>query len=176
MPGAQARASSWAVGDGLVETNKMGPLAHSLRLNSMEELLSDAKKHGAHFDAGGSRIPGPGYFWEPTVLSEVPNEARIMNEEPFGPVAIINPFSDFNDVIKQANRLPYGLAAYAFTRNNRTVNLLAEQIESGLIGINSYLISVRDSPFGGIKESGHGSEEGMEGLEACLVTKFVSES
>src|SRR5580698_2453195 len=153
VSGFAARASSWAVGDGLVETNKMGPLAHSLRLNSMEELLSDAKKHGAHFDAGGSRIPGPGYFWEPTVLSEVPNEARIMNEEPFGPVAIINPFSDFNDVIKQANRLPYGLAAYAFTRSNRTVNLLGEQLEAGLVGINSYLISVRDSPFGGVKES-----------------------
>ena len=142
----------------------------------MEELLGDAKKHGAHFDAGGARIPGAGYFWQPTVLSEVPNEARIMNEEPFGPIAIINPFSDFGDVIKQANRLPYGLAAYAFTRSNRTVNLLGDQLEAGLIGINSYLISVRDSPFGGIKESGHGSEEGMEGLEACLVTKFVSEA
>jgi succinate-semialdehyde dehydrogenase / glutarate-semialdehyde dehydrogenase len=176
VDGFAARASSWTVGDGLVETNKMGPLAHSLRLNWMEEMLTDAKKHGAHFEAGGSRIPGPGYFWEPTVISEVPNEARIMNEEPFGPIAIINPFSDFGDVIKQANRLPYGLAAYAFTRSNRTVNLLAEQIEAGLIGINSYLISVRDSPFGGIKESGHGSEEGMEGLEACLVTKFISES
>jgi succinate-semialdehyde dehydrogenase / glutarate-semialdehyde dehydrogenase len=174
--GFAARAKSWPVGDGLVETNKMGPLAHSLRLNAMEELLSDAKKHGAHFDAGGSRIPGPGYFWEPTVLSDVPNGARIMNEEPFGPIAIINPFSDFDSVIKQANRLPYGLAAYAFTRSNRTVNLLGEQIEAGLIGINSYLISVRDSPFGGVKESGHGSEEGMEGLEACLVTKFVTES
>ena len=110
------------------------------------------------------------------MISEVPNEARIMNEEPFGPIAIINPFSDFDDVIQQANRLPYGLAAYAFTRDNRTVNLLSDRLEAGLIGINSYLISVRDSPFGGIKESGHGSEEGMEGLEACLVTKFVSES
>ncbi len=176
VSGFAARARSWPTGDGLVETNKMGPLAHSLRLNAMEELLSDAKKHGAHFDAGGSRIPGPGYFWEPTVISGVPNEARIMNEEPFGPIAIINPFSDFDAVIQQANRLPYGLAAYAFTRSNRTVNLLGEQLEAGLVGINSYLISVRDSPFGGVKESGHGSEEGMEGLEACLVTKFVTES
>jgi succinate-semialdehyde dehydrogenase/glutarate-semialdehyde dehydrogenase len=176
VDGFAARARDWQVGDGLIETNKMGPLAHSLRLTWMEEMLSDAKKHGANFDTGGSRIPGPGYFWEPTVLSEVPNEARIMNEEPFGPIAIINPFSDFDSVIKQANRLPYGLAAYAFTRSNRTVNLLGEQLEAGLVGINSYLISVRDSPFGGVKESGHGSEEGMEGLEACLVTKFVSES
>ena len=99
-----------------------------------------------------------------------------MNEEPFGPVAIINPFTDFDSVIKQANRLPYGLAAYAFTRNSRTVNLLGEQLEAGMIGINSYQISVPESPFGGVKESGHGSEEGIEGLEACLVTKFITES
>ena len=99
-----------------------------------------------------------------------------MNEEPFGPVAIINPFTDFESVIKQANRLPYGLAAYAFARSSRTVNLLGEQIEAGMIGINSYQISVPESPFGGVKESGHGSEEGIEGLEACLVTKFITES
>jgi succinate-semialdehyde dehydrogenase / glutarate-semialdehyde dehydrogenase len=176
VSGFAERARSWTVGDGLIESNKMGPLAHALRLNSIDELLSDARQHGAHFDAGGSSLPGPGYFWEPTVISEVSNHARIMNEEPFGPVAIINPFSNFDAVIQQANRLPYGLAAYAFTNNNRTVNLLGEQIEAGLIGINSYMISVRDSPFGGMKESGHGSEEGMEGLEACLVTKFVTEA
>jgi succinate-semialdehyde dehydrogenase/glutarate-semialdehyde dehydrogenase len=176
VEGFAARARSWTVGDGLDEKNRMGPLAHSLRLNAMDELLADARKHGAQFNAGGSRIPGAGYFWEPTVISDVPDEARIMNEEPFGPVAIVNPFSDFDSVIRQANRLPYGLAAYAFTNNNRTVNLLGEQIEAGMIGINSYVISVRDSPFGGIKESGHGSEEGQEGLEACLVTKFVTES
>ncbi len=176
VDGFSARAKSLTVGNGLVESNKMGPLAHSLRLDWMEEMLGDARTHGAKFDAGGSRIPGPGYFWEPTVISDVPNEARIMNEEPFGPIAIINPFSNFDAVIQQANRLPYGLAAYAFTRNNRTVNLLGDRLEAGLIGINSYMISVRDSPFGGMKESGHGSEEGMEGLEACLVTKFVSES
>lgn len=176
VDGFAERARSWTVGDGLVESNKMGPLAHSLRPNWMDELLSDAKKHGAHFDAGGSRIPGPGYFWQPTVISEVPNEARIMNEEPFGPIAIINPFSGFDAVIKEANRLPYGLAAYAFTRNNRTVNLLGDQLEAGLIGVNTFAVSVRDSPFGGMKESGHGSEEGMEGLEACLVTKFISEA
>jgi succinate-semialdehyde dehydrogenase / glutarate-semialdehyde dehydrogenase len=176
VDGFAARARSLPVGDGLDEKNKMGPLAHSLRLNAMEDLLADAKKHSANFKTGGSRIPGTGYFWQPTVISDVPNEARIMNEEPFGPVAIINPFSNFDSVMQQANRLPYGLAAYAFTNNNRTVNLLGEQLEAGLIGINSYIISVRDSPFGGVKESGHGSEEGQEGLEACLVTKFVTES
>ncbi|HEX5229735.1 MAG TPA: NAD-dependent succinate-semialdehyde dehydrogenase, partial [Bryobacteraceae bacterium] len=176
VEGFAARAKSWTVGDGLDEKNKMGPLAHALRPNWMDEMLSDARKHGARFDAGGSRVPGPGYFWQPTVISEVSNAARIMNEEPFGPIAIVNPFSSFDGVIREANRLPYGLAAYAFTNNSRTVNLLGEQLEAGLVGINSYSISVRDSPFGGVKESGHGSEEGMEGLEACLVTKFVTES
>jgi succinate-semialdehyde dehydrogenase/glutarate-semialdehyde dehydrogenase len=141
----------------------------------METLLGDAKSAGARFHLGGSRVDRKGYFWEPTVLSDVPNSARIMNEEPFGPVAIMNPFSSFEAVIEQANRLPYGLAAYAFSGSARTVNLLGEQIEAGMIGINSFGISVPESPFGGVKESGHGSEEGIEGLEACLVTKFVAE-
>ena len=131
---------------------------------------------GARFHAGGARGKGNGYFWQPTVLADVPRTARIMNEEPFGPVALINPFGSFEEVIAEANRLPYGLAAYAFSRSARTVNLLGEQIEAGMIGINSFQISVPESPFGGIKESGHGSEEGIEGLEACLVTKFVTES
>jgi succinate-semialdehyde dehydrogenase/glutarate-semialdehyde dehydrogenase len=176
VEGFSARAKAWRVGDGLVETSQMGPLAHPRRLASMESLLGDARQSGAKFQAGGDRIAGKGNFWQPTVLSEVSNDARIMNEEPFGPVAIINPFTDFDSVIRQANRLPYGLAAYAFARSSRTVNLLGEQIEAGMIGINSYQISVPESPFGGVKESGHGSEEGIEGLDACLVTKFVTES
>ncbi len=117
-----------------------------------------------------------GLFLRADGAADVPHTARIMNEEPFGPVAILNPFRDFDEVIKQANRLPYGLAAYAFTRSSRPVNLLGEQIEAGMIGINSYQISVPEAPFGGVKESGHGSEEGIEGLDACLVTKFISES
>lgn len=176
VAGFTARARALRVGDGLSETTQMGPLAHGRRLEAMETLLRDAREHGARFDAGGSRIEGKGYFWQPTVLSSVSNDARIMNEEPFGPVAIINPFRDFESVIQQANRLPYGLAAYAFTRSSRTVNLIGEQVEAGMVGINSYQISVPESPFGGVKESGHGSEEGIEGLEACLVTKFVSEA
>jgi succinate-semialdehyde dehydrogenase/glutarate-semialdehyde dehydrogenase len=176
VDGFAARAKALRVGDGLVDGMQMGPLAHERRLTSMETLLGDAQKHDAKFNAGSGRMTGKGQFWSPTVLSEVPNDARIMNEEPFGPVAIINPFSSFESVIAQANRLPYGLAAYAFARSSRTVNLLGEQLEAGMIGINSYQISVPESPFGGIKESGHGSEEGIEGLESCLVTKFVTES
>ena len=176
VEGFAARAKAWRVGNGLVESSQMGPLAHPRRLSSMESLLGDARQRNATFQAGGDRIAGKGNFWQPTVLSEVSNDARIMNEEPFGPVAIINPFADFDGAISQANRLPYGLAAYAFARSSRTVNLLGEQIEAGMIGINSYQISVPESPFGGVKESGHGSEEGIEGLDACLVTKFITES
>jgi succinate-semialdehyde dehydrogenase/glutarate-semialdehyde dehydrogenase len=180
VAGFAARAKVLRVGDGLADTSQMGPMANPRRPQAMEMFIAEARTHGAKLGAGGGplKVEGRpnGYFYSPTVLSDVPNDARIMNEEPFGPVAIINPFSDFDSVMKQANRLPYGLAAYAFTRNSRTVNLLGEQLEAGMIGINSYQISVPESPFGGIKESGHGSEEGIEGLESCLVTKFITES
>jgi succinate-semialdehyde dehydrogenase / glutarate-semialdehyde dehydrogenase len=176
VEGFARRAGALKVGDGLVEGIQMGPLAHPRRLEAMASLLADARKHGAKLHTGGERIPGKGYFWQPTVLSDIPEEARIMNEEPFGPVALINSFSSFEEGITRANRLPYGLAAYAFSRSSRTVNLLGEQLEAGMIGINSFQISVPESPFGGIKESGHGSEEGTEGLETCLVTKFVNAS
>ena len=174
VEGFAARAKAWPVGNGLDEKNKMGPLCHPRRVSAMESLIPEARSHGAKVMAGGERIPGKGLFWQPTVLAEVPNTARVMNDEPFGPIAIVNPFSTLDEVIKQANRLPYGLAAFAFTRDLRTSNLVSEQLEAGMIGINSYQISVPESPFGGVKESGHGSEEGIEGLEACLVTKFVS--
>lgn len=180
VEGFAARAKNVRVGDGLAETSQMGPMANPRRTAAMEMFIGDARTHGAKVGAGGAplKVEGRpnGFFYAPTVLSDVPNDARIMNEEPFGPVAIINPFSDFDGVIRQANRLPYGLAAYAFTRSAKTVNLLGEQLEAGMIGINSYQISVPESPFGGVKESGHGSEEGIEGLEACLVTKFITES
>jgi len=175
VQGFAERAKSWPVGNGLEEKNKMGPLVHARRLAAIQGLIEDAKQHGAKVQAGGVRLQSPGYFYAPTVLSDVPNTARIMNEEPFGPVAIINSFSDFDKVIEQANRLPYGLAAFAFTNSQRTVKLLGEQLEAGMIGLNTYQISIPESPFGGVKESGHGSEEGIEGLEACLQTKFISE-
>ncbi|HEU4626415.1 MAG TPA: NAD-dependent succinate-semialdehyde dehydrogenase [Steroidobacteraceae bacterium] len=180
VEGFAARAKSWRVGDGLEPSSQMGPMANPRRISAMEMFIGDARDKGGKVNAGGAPLkvegkPG-GFYYAPTVLSDVSNEARIMNEEPFGPVAIINPFAKFEEAIAQANRLPYGLAAYAFTRSAKTVNLVGEQIEAGMIGINSYQISVPESPFGGVKESGHGSEEGIEGLEACLVTKFITES
>jgi len=172
--GFAARAKAMPVGNGLDEKNRMGPLCHPRRIGAMESLIPEARGHGAKVLAGGERMAGKGLFWQPTVLAEAPITARIMNEEPFGPVAILNPFSTLDEVMKQANRLPYGLAAFAFTRDLRTANLVSEQLEAGMIGVNTFQISVPESPFGGVKESGHGSEEGIEGLEACLVTKFVS--
>lgn len=174
--GLAARAAALSVGNGLDENNRMGPLAHRRRLGAMESLIDDARRCGARVLTGGQRLPGTGFFYAPTVLAEVPPAARIMNEEPFGPVAIVNPFDDFDAVIAEANHLPYGLAAFAFTSSSRRVNLLGERIEAGMIGINSFLISINESPFGGVKDSGHGSEEGIEGLDACLVTKFITES
>jgi succinate-semialdehyde dehydrogenase/glutarate-semialdehyde dehydrogenase len=176
VEGFAARAKAVPVGDGIEEKNRMGPLVHARRLAAIESLIEDAKSSGAKVQAGGTRLKSPGYFYAPTVLSDVPNKARIMNEEPFGPVAVINSFSDYDAVIREANRLPYGLAAFAFTDSAHRAKLVGEQLEAGMVGVNTFAISVPESPFGGVKESGHGSEEGIEGLEACLVTKFISEA
>lgn len=173
--GFAARAAALTVGNGLDEASQMGPLAHARRLPAVQGIIDESLKHGARLLAGGRRIDRKGYFFEPTVLADVPNSARVMNEEPFGPIAILNPFRDFDAVMSEANRLPYGLAAFGFTQNAQRVTLLGQRIEAGMIGLNSFQISVPESPFGGVKESGHGSEEGIEGLEACLVTKFISE-
>ena len=174
--GFAERAKSMTVGNGLDNGVRMGPLAHDRRRPAVAALIDEAVSSGARALAGGHALPGKGYFYAPTVLADVPDTARIMNEEPFGPVAVLQPFREFDEVIRQANRLPYGLAAYAFTQNARRVNLLGEQIESGMLGINSFTIAAPEAPFGGVKESGHGSEEGIEGLDSCLVTKFITES
>ncbi len=174
--GFAARAGALPVGDGLDETNRMGPLAHARRLASVQGIIDESVGQGARLLAGGQRLKRDGFFFAPTVLADVPAGARIMNEEPFGPIALINPFREFDAVMAEANRLPYGLAAFGFTNNAQRINLLGERLEAGMIGLNSFQISVPESPFGGVKESGHGSEEGIEGLEACLVTKFISAS
>jgi succinate-semialdehyde dehydrogenase/glutarate-semialdehyde dehydrogenase len=175
VDGFVKRAKALKIGDGLDESTQMGPLAHPRRIQAMETLLGDAAEHQATLKTGGHRIKGKGWFWEPTVLANVPEQARIMNEEPFGPVALINPIGDFDSAVKAANRLPYGLAAYAWTKDAKRVTRLGEELEAGMVGVNTFRISVPESPFGGVKESGHGSEEGPEGLDACLVTKFVHE-
>lgn len=175
VEGFTARVNKMTLGNPLDESASMGPMIHARRRAAVNELVQEALTHGATLNTGGAAVEGPGFFYQPTVLSNIPDTARIMNEEPFGPVALINPFKDYDEAIAKANRLPFGLAAFAFTDSAKRVKLLGEQLEAGMIGINSFAISVPESPFGGIKESGHGSEEGIEGLDACLITKFISE-
>jgi len=169
------QAKAVKVGDGLDPATRMGPLAHARRIEVMESFVSDAVKHGAKIETGGKRIGNKGYFFEPTVMTNVPLAARIMNEEPFGPLAPIAPFSKFDDVAQEANRLPYGLAAYAFTKSAKTAAAISSAVETGMISINHFGLALPEVPFGGVKDSGYGSEGGTEALEAYLVTKFVSQ-
>ena len=173
--GFASRARAIVVGDGLATGTGMGPMANPRRPDAIERLIGDARDRGATLHTGGERIGNRGFFYTPSVLSDVPIDAAIMNEEPFGPVALINPFADEAAMIAEANRLPYGLAAYAWTNDARRQRRLAAEIECGMIGINTTMIGGADSPFGGVKWSGHGSEDGPEGVDACLVTKAVHE-
>ena len=168
-----ARVRALTLGDGLAPDTQMGPLAHGRRPDAIAMLVEDAVRAGAVVRAGGERLDRAGYFYAPTVLADVPITARIMNEEPFGPVAVTARFTTFDEVVEQANRLPFGLAAYAFTENGRQANRIADAIESGMVGVNTTAIAAADSPFQGVKDSGHGSEDGPEGIEACLVTKSI---
>lgn len=161
------------VGSGLDPETRMGPLANPRRCAAMESLVSDAIRTGAKLRTGGEALDGPGNFWRPTVLSDVPDTARVMSEEPFGPVVVTSRFATFDEAIEQANRLPFGLAAFAFTENGRRANLVGDALEAGMVGINTTGLAAPDAPFGGIKESGHGAEDGPEGLAACLVTKTI---
>jgi succinate-semialdehyde dehydrogenase/glutarate-semialdehyde dehydrogenase len=123
---------------------------------------------------GGARIGNKGFFFEPTVVTRAPTKARIMNEEPFGPLAIINPFDDYEEAVAEANRLQYGLAAYAYTKSAQTSAKLGEGVESGMVSINHLGLGLPEVPFGGVKDSGFGSEGGAEALEAFFNTKLVT--
>jgi succinate-semialdehyde dehydrogenase/glutarate-semialdehyde dehydrogenase len=170
------RARKVSVGDGLLDSSHMGPMANPRRPAAMEKFIGNAVECGARLQLGGERHGREGFFWKPTVLSDVPVGARIMNDEPFGPVAVMAPFARLEDAVEQANRLPYGLAAYAFTESAKRAMLISDAIESGMVGINTVMMAAVDSPFGGVKESGHGAEDGPEGLHACLVTKAIHQA
>jgi succinate-semialdehyde dehydrogenase/glutarate-semialdehyde dehydrogenase len=173
--GFAARAAALRVGDGLSPETQVGPLANPRRVEAIDALIHEAIADGARLDTGGQRIGNRGFFYTPTVLSDVPLSARVMNEEPFGPLALINRFVDEAAMIAEANRLPYGLAAYAWTRDAARQKRLAAQLETGMLGLNTTMIGGADAPFGGVKWSGHGHEDGPEGIMACLVTKTVHE-
>ncbi|WP_371431681.1 NAD-dependent succinate-semialdehyde dehydrogenase [Novosphingobium sp.] len=169
------RVKAIRVGNGLDEGAQMGPMANARRPEAMERLIGDATARGAKLLAGGERVGNAGFFYAPSVLSEIPLDAAVLNEEPFGPVALLNPFRGEEAMIEEANRLPYGLAAYAWTQDGKRQQRVARAIESGMVGINTTMIGGADAPFGGVKWSGHGAEDGPEGVMACLVTKAVHE-
>jgi succinate-semialdehyde dehydrogenase/glutarate-semialdehyde dehydrogenase len=164
------------VGDGLEADTQMGPLANARRVTAMEELIGDAVQKGAEVRTGGKRIGNKGNFFEPTVLTGVNADMRVMNEEPFGPLAAIMPFEGMDDLVQEANRLPYGLASYAFTRSAKTASALAASVEVGMMTINHLGLALPEVPFGGVRDSGYGSEGGSEAIEAYLNTKFVTQA
>ena len=174
LEGITQAAKAIRVGNGLEDGTQMGPLANDRRIPALETLIADAVAHGAEVKTGGRRIGNKGNFFEPTVIANAPTSARIMNEEPFGPVAIVNRFSTLDEAIDEANRLPFGLASYAFTSSAATSQALGMRVEAGMTTINHNGLALPEVPFGGIKDSGHGTEGGSEAIEAYLTTKFVS--
>jgi succinate-semialdehyde dehydrogenase/glutarate-semialdehyde dehydrogenase len=167
-------AQGLKVGDGLADGTQMGPLANPRRLTAMAELTQDAVQRGATVLAGGQRIGDAGNFFQPTILANVPQDARVFNEEPFGPMAAIRSFKTLEEAITEANRLPYGLAGYAFTRSLKNADLLSRKVEVGMLWINMPAMPSAEMPFGGIKDSGYGSEGGPEALEAYLNVRAVA--
>jgi succinate-semialdehyde dehydrogenase / glutarate-semialdehyde dehydrogenase len=168
------KAAAIKVGDGLDPANQMGPLANPRRLEAMDAFVADAKAKGARLLAGGARLGNRGYFFPLTVLADVPEDARAMHEEPFGPLALVSPVRTLDEAIERANALPYGLAAYGFTHSASNAERLAEGIEAGNISINHFVASIAETPFGGVKESGFGREGGTEGLQCYTIAKNVS--
>jgi succinate-semialdehyde dehydrogenase/glutarate-semialdehyde dehydrogenase len=169
-------AEKLKVGNGMETGINMGPLANPRRMSAMQNLVADAAQQNAKLKTGGKALGAAGNFWAPTVLTELPLSARAMTEEPFGPMALINPFKNFDDAVQEANRLPFGLAAYAWTRSARTAQQIAASVQTGMITINHLGLGMPETPFGGVKDSGYGSEGGTEALEAYLNPKFVSQA
>jgi succinate-semialdehyde dehydrogenase / glutarate-semialdehyde dehydrogenase len=169
-----AAAGAIKVGDGLDPACTMGPVANVRRLQAMQALTADALQQGAKLRLGGQRIGSHGYFFAPTVLADVPLTARAMNEEPFGPIALMRPFNDLEEALTEANRLPYGLSAYAFTRSAANARAVVERVQSGMVSINHFGLGTPETPFGGVRDSGYGFEGGSEAIEAYLQPRFIS--
>ncbi len=167
-------ARGLTIGNGLAQGTMLGPLANRRRVSAMEKMVDDARRKGARLAAGGERVGSAGNFYAPTVLTDVPLDAEVFNDEPFGPVAAIRGFEHLEDAIAEANRLPFGLAGYAFTRSISNAHLLSRRLEVGMLWVNQTAAAWPEMPFGGVKDSGYGSEGGPEALEPYLVTKAVS--
>lgn len=171
-----ARAAALKVADGKSAGAEMGPLANARRVQAMEALIGDGVERGGTIVTGGGRIGNKGNFFQPTVMTDVPLDADMMHVEPFGPLAMIRPFQDLDEAIAEANRLEYGLAAYAFTNSNTAAMRIAAEVESGMVSINNFGLAWPELPFGGVKDSGYGSEGGSEAIEPYLSTKLVSQA
>jgi len=163
------------VGPGLAPETKMGPLAHKRRVPAIAGFVEDADARGARILAGGHRQGSTGNFFEPTVVDEPPDDSKLMTQEPFGPIVALKRFKELDDAITRANSLPYGLAAYAFTTSTRNATKLGDSLKSGMVTINHVGLAAAETPFGGVKESGYGSEGGAETFDGYLVTKFVTQ-
>jgi succinate-semialdehyde dehydrogenase / glutarate-semialdehyde dehydrogenase len=175
IKGFAERAAKVSVGNGLDAATQMGPLANPRRPVAIGALVEDARAKGARVMAGGAAY-GDGFFFQPTLLADVSGDADIMTTEPFGPVAVSRPFDTLEDALAQANRVDFGLAAFAFTNTVHTVNAVGDGLDAGMVGINSFAISSADAPFGGVKQSGFGSEGGPEGLDSYFVTKAIHQA
>ena len=160
------------LGDGADPATQVGPLTNERRIIAIERLVADAVGRGARLLAGGRRAQRPGRFYEPTVLADVPVDAEIVSEEPFGPVAIVNPFDTIDDALREANRVPFGLAAYAYSKRTDRVQAALAGLDAGMVSVNHHGLAQAEMPFGGVKESGFGTEGGAEMLDAYTVTKF----
>ncbi|WDM57873.1 NAD-dependent succinate-semialdehyde dehydrogenase [Pseudomonas sp. NEEL19] len=163
------------MGDGQDASTQLGPLANPRRVAAAQEYVDDALAVGAQLRLGGQGGEGGGFYYPATVLTEVPDNARIMSEEPFAPIASIVAFDTLEAVVAKANSLPFGLAAFAFTRSVQRATLLADELQAGMVSINHFGLAAPETPFGGVKDSGYGSEGGSEGLDAYFTTKFVSQ-
>jgi succinate-semialdehyde dehydrogenase/glutarate-semialdehyde dehydrogenase len=169
------RANALRVGNGLETGVQMGPMANPRRLDAMSSLTADAQAQGARVMTGGKRIHDKGWYWLPTVIADFNDDCRAANVEPFGPMALVRPFSTFDEVLAQANRLPFGLASYVFSQHAKTIHALTEAIESGVVCVNHCQASLPETPFGGVKDSGFGREGGLEGLHEFMQLKYVSQ-
>jgi succinate-semialdehyde dehydrogenase/glutarate-semialdehyde dehydrogenase len=168
------KAKALKVGDGLADGVQMGPLINERRRSAVEALIEDAVSKGAKLESGGERIGNNGYFFAPTILSGVTTEMRAMNEEPFGPIALVRSYSDLDEALEEANRLPFGLGSYAWTTSSTTARRLAHGIQAGMVTINHIGLGLPETPYGGVKDSGYGYEGGSEALDAYTNTRFVT--
>jgi succinate-semialdehyde dehydrogenase / glutarate-semialdehyde dehydrogenase len=171
------QAATLVVDHGFAPGVAMGPLVHQRRVQAMEGYVADAVRAGAKVACGGQRLERAGSFYAPSVLYDVPTVARAMNEEPFGPLALVCPFDTLEQALTEANRLAYGLAAYVFTRSIKSEAQATERLEAGMIAVNRVFSSMIEAPFGGVKDSGYGTEGGTRAifnfLNEKMITRFV---